>query len=535
MGLTVEEKVEKYLAEVEWLWEPSARLLTLRVPSSSRPDHVYTVKLTWDGSDWVVIKGCGCPAERGGKRCWHLEASRRLAYGTNIRDLDKPAYGKGYQILARGGEAYARFGGGEAIPEPPGADLSDLGPALKRLKRLAELCEALDDSWQVAGEGRPSPRAEPFLRVLNALKKFFKGLDEELEAFVAAQAAGLPTVLIGPHGSGKTTLVKAFYSALRMDGRPLRVFAMLIKERHTPNDVFYSYHLPSLMKGEEKIVPKAIAAEAVFIDEVFANPLILSALKDFLEERRYDRYPAKWLFFAAATNPPNKFYGNLLPFENMADLDRFDVAIPVETRLGFDFADIVDSMASSSARRDGPEVPTVEIGDLEAIRREIFSVPVRPEAVAWLWAFGLMYSSCVYEDRDGNRRPLDKFSAVGEVPCATCSFRKAPCARFALQPYRFVRSALALAKALAWLKGKRFVDVDIALAALGFVAVYKQFDLQTDVPPHRRHPVHALIHRPKRRDDYRPHTIYRRERDADAEVGPRELHVHDLREGGGIV
>jgi len=75
--------------------------------------------------------------------------------------------------------------------------------------------------------------------------------------------------------------------------RPIKSFMMLLKERHTPFDVFYTYDLPSLMQGEEKIVPKSIDAEAVYFDEIFANQLILSALKDFLEERVYDRFKVK--------------------------------------------------------------------------------------------------------------------------------------------------------------------------------------------------------------------------------------------------
>jgi len=88
------------------------------------------------------------------------------------------------------------------------------------------------------------------------------------------------------------------------------------------------------MRGEEKIVPKAIDAEAVFLDEPFTNQLITSALKDFLEERIYDKFECNWLFFTAASNPPNLYYQTVMQLTNLADLDRFDVVIPFETKLG---------------------------------------------------------------------------------------------------------------------------------------------------------------------------------------------------------
>jgi len=85
---------------------------------------------------------------------------------------------------------------------------------------------------------------------------------------------------------------------------------ILLKERHTPFDVFYTYDLPSLMKGIEKIVPKSIGAEAVYFDEIFANQLILSTLRDFLEERIYDRFKAKWMFFTGSTKPTQLVLSN---------------------------------------------------------------------------------------------------------------------------------------------------------------------------------------------------------------------------------
>ncbi|RLE84307.1 MAG: hypothetical protein DRJ67_10770, partial [Thermoprotei archaeon] len=57
-------------------------------------------------------------------------------------------------------------------------------------------------------------------RLIGALNRMFQGLQREIEAFVLAHIAGMPVLLVGPHGSGKTRLTKAFYSMLCLDGRP---------------------------------------------------------------------------------------------------------------------------------------------------------------------------------------------------------------------------------------------------------------------------------------------------------------------------
>jgi len=86
------------------------------------------------------------------------------------------------------------------------------------------------------------------LELINEIKCFLKGLGEEIEVYIAAQLLGLPTLLLGPYGTGKTTLAKTFYNSLVIkdgsDYRPLRKFFLLIKERHTPFDVFtaITYH-----------------------------------------------------------------------------------------------------------------------------------------------------------------------------------------------------------------------------------------------------------------------------------------------------
>ncbi|RLF21475.1 MAG: hypothetical protein DRN15_11120 [Thermoprotei archaeon] len=322
-------------------------------------------------------------------------------------------------------------------------------------------------------EVRPLSK-ESLQELLKALKSYFKGLDKELEVYVSAQVLGLPTLLLGSHGTGKTTLAKAFYDALVIkEGksyRPLKKFFLLVKERHTPFDVFYTYHLPSLMKGEERIVPKAIEAEAVFLDEPFTNQLITSALKDFLEEKVYDRFQCKWLFFTAASNPPNLYYETVMQLKNLADLDRFDVVIPIETRLGMSLYEIARQMTEAKERHPKPEMNfRIDISDIPKVRSQILSIKVSKQALSWLALFAHSLSVCAYEDEDRHKHILDKFSVLESLPCNTCPFKQHRlCSKYALQPNRFIRSTIMLAKAIAWLRGNSEVKLEHIRLAVNY-------------------------------------------------------------------
>lgn len=131
------------------------------------------------------------------------------------------------------------------------------------------------------------------------------------------------------------------------------------------------------MRGEEKIVPLAVDAEAVFLDEIFANLQVLGALKDFLEERIVDRFRARWLFFTAATNPRNAFYETLLDLRNYADIDRFGVAIVVGNRNGVKLGGIIHELSRKSGNAPGDGI-SVDISNIEEVRREIDEVRVSP-------------------------------------------------------------------------------------------------------------------------------------------------------------
>ena len=82
------------------------------------------------------------------------------------------------------------------------------------------------------------------------------------------------------------------------------------------------------------------------------------------------------------------------------------------------------------------------------------SLKVSKEALSWLTLFAHALSACAYEDAERQKRILDKFSVLEALPCSTCPFRQHKlCSKYALQPNRFMRSSILLAKALTWLRG----------------------------------------------------------------------------------
>jgi MoxR-like ATPase len=298
--------------------------------------------------------------------------------------------------------------------------------------------------------------------IVAELSKVLRGHEEKVEVFTAAQILGLPTLLLGSHGTGKTRLVKTFAKMLYKDGAPIKVFIMLLKSSHKPLDVFYSYDIPALMRGEEKVIPKAIDADLVFLDEVFANEIILSALKDFLEERVYDRYTAKWLFFVGATNPGNDFYQNVLIQRNMADLDRFDVIIPMTPPASTVVPEVLDIFDEARSRENDyePELK-VDVSEIPKVREEILTaVKMSKGAKAYLWLMSMAFSTCYYHDEvTGNKSRADRFNVLDRLPCERCTFKKFTMCNYALSPMRFARSTTFLSKALAWIEGCDGVSV----------------------------------------------------------------------------
>jgi len=110
-------------------------------------------------------------------------------------------------------------------------------------------------------------------------------------------------------------------------------------------------------------------------------------------------------------------------------------------------------MANSTSRRLEPNVNVrIDVTNIHEVRKKILSLNVSDDAKSWLTIFANSLCTCTYEDENGNRYLLDKFSVLENLPCMNCTFKNLRlCSKYALQPNRFIRSSILLAKAIAWL------------------------------------------------------------------------------------
>lgn len=177
----------------------------------------------------------------------------------------------------------------------------------------------------------------------------FFGLSEEIHCLVLAVASGESMLLIGPPGTAKSRLIRAFTHFAGLIGkddivspgkaeksqgltklkREDRYFEYLLTPFTEPNELFGYFDIGKLM-SEQKAGGKLERlhqgmmqhAEVVFLDEVFnASSAILNSLLTFVNERKFhdrgDSYAVKLSCLFGATNyPPRK------P-ELMAIYDRF--------------------------------------------------------------------------------------------------------------------------------------------------------------------------------------------------------------------
>ncbi len=118
-----------------------------------------------------------------------------------------------------------------------------------------------------------------------ALDAKFLGKEETIRLLLVAVLAGEHAVLIGPPGTAKSALLRAFAQSLQA-----QYFEYLLTRFTEPNEIFGPVDIAEFRQGRyvrrtESMLPEA---EIVFLDEVFkSNSAILNALLTLLNERRY--------------------------------------------------------------------------------------------------------------------------------------------------------------------------------------------------------------------------------------------------------
>lgn len=148
------------------------------------------------------------------------------------------------------------------------------------------------------------------------LNQRFAGMEKTVRALVLAVASGEPMLLIGPPGTGKSRLVRAFcgLTGLLDEDDPSKdhkdYFEYLLTPFTEPGELFGFYDIRSAMEQKElKRMDTGMMqhARVVYLDEVFnGSSAILNSLLAFLNERvfhdRSERHPVALECLFAATN-----------------------------------------------------------------------------------------------------------------------------------------------------------------------------------------------------------------------------------------
>ncbi len=215
---------------------------------------------------------------------------------------------------------------------------------------------------------------------LQALRQELKGLfverDEFVDGALAALLARQHVLLIGPPGSGKSTIVHALCE--RIAGASY--FHWLLTKFTTPEELFGPVSLQGLEQDRYYRVTdgKLPKAHIAFLDEIFkANSAILNALLSLINERVYHNdatptpVPLDTLFGAS----------NLLPESRDLDclFDRFLFRYQV------DYIEESDGFRSMLEAPDGARGSAgLSLVDLEQARADAARVALGEQVFTWL-------------------------------------------------------------------------------------------------------------------------------------------------------
>ncbi len=164
-----------------------------------------------------------------------------------------------------------------------------------------------------------TPQFEALAQIENELNSRFVGLREPIRALVLAVACGEPLLLIGPPGTAKSRLIRAFCGKVGLideddpSANHPHYFEYLLTPFTEPGELFGFYNIAQarenkLVRDDEGMMQNA---RVVYLDEVFnGSSAILNTILAFLNERIFhDRGSRKQVamesLFAATNHLPD--------------------------------------------------------------------------------------------------------------------------------------------------------------------------------------------------------------------------------------
>jgi MoxR-like ATPase len=207
-------------------------------------------------------------------------------------------------------------------------------------------------------------------QIARTLEAQFLGKQETIRLLILSVLAGEHIALIGPPGTAKSAVVRAF--AQLIDSR---YFEYLLTRFTEPNELFGPVDIPAFRQGiyrrrTEGMLPES---EVVFLDEIFkSNSAILNALLTVLNERKFSNgatvvdIPLLSVIGASNEVPQDESLN--------AIFDRFLIRVKSDHLDAFHFNDLVMRGVQQELSKLGPRQavqPLASAREIWAVRGEI--------------------------------------------------------------------------------------------------------------------------------------------------------------------
>ena len=206
------------------------------------------------------------------------------------------------------------------------------------------------------------------------LEAQFLGKEEMIRLLFIAAVAGEHMVMVGPPGTAKSALVRAFADTI-----DARYYDYLLTRFTEPNEIFGPVDIQAFRQGayRRRIEGMLPEAEIAFLDEIFkANSAILNSLLGVLNSRRFSHgnttmaVPLISLFAASNEVPSDDALSALF--------DRFLLRVRVDYLDSYQFRGLLQKGAALESRAleaqgqapAAPPKPAVSAKDLVAVQRE---------------------------------------------------------------------------------------------------------------------------------------------------------------------